>query len=91
MGTATKKKVVKEATGPKAGDTVSMAFHFAGLVSWEGWTIDKVAKGKEVVWIDNQLYEKKDDGTYVYEDYSLGPCKKVLHLDGGKRAEQDDE
>lgn len=85
------KKIVKEAKGPKAGDTVSMAFHYAGLVSWESYTIDKVAKGSEVVWIDNQLYEGKEDGTYVYEDYTLGPCKKVLHLDGGKRADEDEE
>lgn len=88
--TATKKvvkKVVKE-TGPKAGDTVSMAFHYAGLVSWESCALDKVAKGKEVVWIDNQLYERALDGTYVYEDYTLGPCKKVLHFDGGTQAKQ---
>ncbi len=84
-------KTKKKVTGPKAGDTVSMAFHYAGLVSWESHTIDKVAKGKEVLWISEQLYEKKDDGTYVYEDYSLGPCKKVLHLDDGKRAEQYEE
>lgn len=79
------KKVVK---GPKAGDTVSMAFHYAGFVSWEKYDIDKVAKGGEVLWIDNQVYEKKQDGTYVYKDYTLGPCKKVLYLDGGKQAQQ---
>lgn len=74
--------------GPKAGDTVSMAFHYAGLVSWEEAELGKVAKGKEVVWIDTQLYEKKDNGTYVYEDNTVGPCKKVLHLDGGERAKK---
>lgn len=85
------KKSVKKTKGPKVGDKVSMAFHYAGLVSWECCEIDKVAKGKEVVWIDGQLYEKKKDGTYVYEDHTMGPCKKVLHLDNGKRAEQYEE
>lgn len=75
-----------ERMSPTAGDEASLAFHYAGLVSWEPCEIEKVAKGKEVLWISNQLYEKKDDGTYVYEDFSLGPCKKVIHLDGGKRA-----
>jgi hypothetical protein len=84
----TVKKVVKEVKkGPKVGDIVSMAFHYAGLVSWEEAEIEKVAKGKEVVWVSEQLYEGKPDGTFVYEDYSVGPCKKILHLDGGKRAE----
>lgn len=81
----------KKVTGPKAGDITSMAFHYAGLVSWEEAEIDKVAKGKEVVWISNQLFEKKTDGTYVYEDNTVGPCKKVLHLDGGKRAQEYEE
>lgn len=85
------KNIVKETKGPKVGDKVSMAFHYVGLVSWESCTIDKVAKGSEVVWIDNQLYEGKEDGTYVYEDHTLGPCKKVLHLDGGKRAYQENK
>lgn len=85
--TAIKKTVKKvvETTGPKANDKVSLAFHYAGLVSWESATIEKVAQGKEVVWIDEQLYEKKGS-TYVYEDFSVGHCKKILHLDGGKKA-----
>lgn len=73
---------------PKRGDAVSMAFHFAGLVSWEKWWIDRAAKGGEVVWLDGQLYERKEDGTYVYEDHTLGYCKKVLHLDDGKEADK---
>ncbi len=48
-------KIVQEVKGPKAGDVVSMAFHYAGLVSWEETEIEKVAKGAEVVWINEQL------------------------------------
>lgn len=64
-----------------------MAFHYAGLVSWEEHTIGKAAKDGAVVWIDGQRYEQRTDGTYVYEDYTLGPCKKVLHRDGGTKAQ----
>lgn len=77
---------IEQISEPKSGDAASLAFHYAGLVSWEEVNLDKVAKGREVLWVDGQLYEKKDDGTYVYEDYTLGPCKKVIHLDAGKSA-----
>lgn len=76
---------------PKKGDAVSLAFHFAGLVSWDRLEIDRVAKGGEVLWIDGQLYERKYDGTFVYEDNTLGPCKKVVHVDGGKLADKNKE
>lgn len=71
---------------PKKGDAVSMAFSYAGLTSWEKWTVDKVSRDGDKLWIDGQIYNKLGE-VYVYTDSTIGPCSKTLYLDGGKRAD----
>lgn len=82
-------RTIEQRLKPKKGVEVSMAFHYAGLVSWEKWEIDRVSKDGKRLWIDGQLYERQRDGTFLYSDNTLGPCSKVLYIDGGKKWERE--
>lgn len=72
---------------PKKGQKGSLAFHYAGLVSWEVVTIEKVTKDGKSIYIDGSdwVHDLKPNGTYENFDPTFG-AKRVIHLDGGKKA-----